>query len=121
MDPLPPIDGLWQMVRAEREGEAAPDLATEQTQIELRGGEYFVSFGGQVVDRGTFETGGVVDMRTLLLRGKSGPNAGRTIPCLMQLRGDRLRVCYGMNGIAPTEFATAAGDERYLAVYRRAT
>jgi uncharacterized protein (TIGR03067 family) len=117
--PLPLIDGLWQMIRAERDGEGAPDEATRLIVIELRDGEYFVRLNGETVDQGTFELGGVVDTRTMLLRGITGPNAGRTIPCLLQLRGDRLRVCYGMNGIAPTEFATQMGDERYLAVYQR--
>jgi uncharacterized protein (TIGR03067 family) len=113
------IDGVWQMTRAERDGEGAPDEATRLIIIELREGEYFVRLNGETVDQGTFELGGVVDTRTMLLRGVTGPNAGRTIPCLFQIRGDRLRVCYGMNGIAPTEFSTQLGDQRYLAVYQR--
>jgi uncharacterized protein (TIGR03067 family) len=117
--PLPLIDGRWQMIRAERDGAVAPEEATRLIVIELRDGEYFVQLNGETVDQGIFELGGVVDLRTMLLRGVTGPNAGRTIPCLLQLRGDRLRVCYGMNGIAPTEFATQMSDERYLAIYQR--
>lgn len=108
------------MIRAERGGDPAPEEATRLIVLELRNGEYFVRYQGEVTDQGTFEVGGVVDTRTLLLRGATGLNAGRTIPGVFQLRGDRLRVCYGLNGIAPTEFATAIGDERYLAVYQRA-
>ncbi len=107
------------MVRAEMAGDAAPELVTQKTTLELTGGEYLVRFDGNIVDRGTFETGGVLESATLLLRGTSGPNAGRTIPCAYQLRGDRLRVCFGMSGIAPTEFSTDATNQHYLAVYRR--
>lgn len=114
------IEGLWQMVHAESCGEPAPELVAERTTIELSGGTYRVRFNGEVVDAGSFELGGVVTERTLLLRGTSGPNAGRTIPCVFQLRRDRLRVCFGLNGIAPTEFATDARNQRYLATYRRA-
>jgi uncharacterized protein (TIGR03067 family) len=114
------IEGRWQMIRAEHAGEAAPDLVAERTTIELANGEYIVRFEGNPVDRGTFEVGAVVGDYTLLLRGTSGPNAGRTIPCMFQIRGDRLRLCYGLDGLAPTEFATDARNQRYLATYRRA-
>jgi uncharacterized protein (TIGR03067 family) len=113
------VDGSWQLIRAEHCGELAPDSVTEQTVLRLTRGQYSVSFAGRVVDRGTFEIGGVVDQTTLVLHGQVGPNAGRTIPCLYQLRGDRLRVCYGFNGVAPTEFATDSANQRYLGVYRR--
>lgn len=119
MSTAPDIDGVWQMMRAERDGEIAPDEATRLITVQFRDGEYFVRLDGEETDRGQFDLGGVVDTRTMLLRGTAGPNAGRTIPCVFQIRGDRLRVCYGMSGIAPTEFSTAIGDERYLAMYRR--
>jgi uncharacterized protein (TIGR03067 family) len=113
------VEGAWQMVRAELAGEAAPDEMVQHTALELTAGEYRVRYGGEVVDQGTYEIGGALGVKTMLLRGLVGQNAGRTIPCVWQLMGDRLRVCYGLNGVAPTEFTTATGDERYLAVYRR--
>lgn len=118
--PDTPLDGLWQMVRAELAGEEAPELVATQTTIELAAGAYAVRFGGTIVDQGTFEAGGVMSNATLLLRGTGGPNAGRTIPCIYQMRGDRLRVCFGFDGVAPTEFSTDSTNQRYLATYRRA-
>lgn len=106
------------MIRAELSGAQAPSEVAEQTTLQLANGEYIVRYAGEIADRGRFELGTVVD--TLVLHGRSGPNAGRTIPCLFQIRGDRLRICYGLNGVAPTAFATASGDDRYLATYRRA-
>lgn len=114
------IEGVWQMVRAENCGDEAPELVVQRTTIELQAGEYRVRFAGEVVDAGTFELGSVVGSYTMLLRGTAGPNAGRTIPCVFQLRGDRLRVCFGLNGLAPTEFTTDPQNQRYLATYRRA-
>ena len=107
------------MVRAELAGEAAPELVTAKTAVELSDGAYFVRFEDEVMDQGTFEVGGPNESPTLHLRGSSGPNAGRIIPCIYQLAGSRLRICYGLGGVAPTEFTTASGDDRYLAVYRR--
>ena len=113
------IDGLWQLVHAEHAGEEAPDLVTEKTTVELTQGAYHVRFAGEVVDAGLFEIGGVAGSYTLLLRGNSGPNAGRTIPCIFQVRGDRLRICYGFDGVAPTEFSSDSTNHRYLGTYRR--
>ena len=113
------LDGIWRLVRAELAGVAAPELVTAKTAVELSDGVYVVRFDGEIMDQGTFEVSGPNESPTLLLRGSAGPNAGRIIPCIYQLAGNRLRICYGLGGVAPTEFTTALGDDRYLAVYRR--
>ena len=109
------------MVRAELAGEAAPDLVVEHMNVRLADGSYEVSYGGEVSDRGTYVENATSPHRTLVLHGIAGANAGRTIPCIFQLMGDRLRVCYGLDGVLPSSFATVTGDQRYLAVYRRVT
>lgn len=107
------------MLRAELDSEVAPELVARRTEIELRAGNYIVSFDGEAIDSGTYEIPECAGPRTLLLRGRSGPNAGRSIPCIYQLVGDRMRVCYGLNGVPPDEFKTATGQQRYLAIYKR--
>ncbi len=109
------LDGLWQPISAEFSGEKAPAEVIERTELELRLGRYTVRFGGESSDAGTF-TG---DAATLTLQSAEGTNAGRTIPCVFQLKGDLLRICFGLDGTRPTAFATAAGDQRYLVTYRR--
>ena len=123
------LSGTWEMVRAELAGADAPDMLALRVELELTADTYIVRFAGQVADRGTYalacpepvervesaERGA----RALTLTGAVGPNKGRTIPCIFQLTGDRLRVCYGLDGTAPTVFATAPGTEHYLATYRR--
>lgn len=113
------IDGTWQMVRAELDGVAAPEFVAAKTEIRLTAGAYEVRFDCQRVDCGSYALDATSEPKTIILRGESGPNAGRTIPCVYQIAGDRLRVCYGLGGIAPGEFATAVGQQRYLATYRR--
>ena len=115
----PAIEGTWEMVRAECEGEAAPELVVQRTEIELVHGDYRVRFAGRITDRGRFEIDAATNAPRLILHGVEGPNAGRTIPGLFQLKGDRLRVCYGLDGVTPAAFATQPGDQRYLATYRR--
>ena len=105
------------MIRAESEGEPSSDLLALRITLELTADTYTVRFAGKLADRGAYTQ--APDVLTLV--GSEGPNADRTIPCIYQLVGDRLRICYGMDGTAPTAFATAAGEQRYLATYRRKT
>jgi len=122
------ISGTWQMVRAEFDGENAPDEVVQRTEIEFTATRYIVRFAGKATDRGNVEfpeastatqpESSRVGVATLALHGMSGVNAGRIIPCLYQRVGDRLRVCFGIGGTLPTEFNTRAGQQRYLATYR---
>jgi len=107
------------MIRAETAGEDSPDLLALCIELVLAASTYKVSFAGKVVDRGRFALDETCTPKSLALTGTDGPNAGRTIPCIFQHVGDRLRVCYGLDGTAPTSFATAAGTPLYLATYRR--
>jgi uncharacterized protein (TIGR03067 family) len=113
------LEGAWQMIRAELAGEKAPELVATRTEVVLAAGTYQVRFDGRVVDRGSYELGAAVDLHTMILRGAAGPNAGRTIPCIYQIVGDRLRICYGVDGRAPADFTTSETQPRYLATYRR--
>lgn len=112
------FDGRWQLVRAEMEGEVAPELLTMKTELELTLGAYRVRFDGEVTDSGTFEVGNSTGSKTLIFRGAEGPNAGRMIPSLVQHVGERLRICYGLDGTLPADFKTAKGKPTYSAVYR---
>lgn len=110
-----PLTGRWEMIKAELAGENAPEMLALRVELELTDSNYIVRFAGQVADQGTY----VLSDPTLTLTGTHGPNAGRVIPCILQLAGDRLRVCYGLDGTAPTTFTTAPGVQHYLATYRR--
>ncbi len=113
------LPGRWQMIRAEFDGAPAPDLVVQHTELRFTATHYAIYFDGEPADQGTFESAGDADSRNLILHPESGPNAGRTLRCLFQLTGDRLRICFGLDGTPPTAFATAADSHRYLATYRR--
>ncbi|HVT73548.1 MAG TPA: TIGR03067 domain-containing protein [Lacunisphaera sp.] len=110
-----PLVGRWEMIKAELAGEDAPEMLSLRVELELTDSNYTVRFAGQVADQGTY----VLQGPALTLTGTRGPNAGRVIPCILQLAGDRLRVCYGLDGTVPTSFTTTAGVQHYLATYRR--
>ncbi len=111
--------GHWQAIRAELSGETAPPEALVSLELELTATHYTVRYGNQISDTGRAEQKSESEPARLELRGTAGPNAGRTIACIYQLKGDRLRICYGLDGRYPSEFATTARDSRYLVTYRR--
>ena len=109
------LAGTWEMIRAESGGADSPDLLALRVELELTADAYVVRFAGEIADRGKYSA----TPGALALIGTDGPNQGRTIPCIFQLVSDRLRVCSGLDGTAPTAFATTAGSPHYLATYRR--
>ena len=115
MDASPTIEGLWQPLYAEFDGEEAPKMMLDKMELELTAGEYAVRFGGVTADQGTY----VVDDDGITLHGMVGPNAGRIIPCLCKFVAADLSICYGLGGARPGKFSTASGTQRYLVNYRR--
>ncbi len=114
------IEGLWLPVRAELDGVEAPVLVLERTEFTLHAGTYAVRFADEHHDRGHYE---LIAMDSgharLILTGTHGVNAGRTLPAIYQLVGNRLRICYGLNGVTPGTFSTCLDSACYLVSYRR--
>jgi uncharacterized protein (TIGR03067 family) len=115
------IQGRWQPFRAELSGESAPALALERMELALIEGTYTVLFAGKESDHGSYELSSTPDHQVITLKGERGANAGRTIPAIYQHVGDRLRICYGLDGVLPQTFATSKELPRYLVTYRRAS
>ncbi|MFT3780452.1 MAG: TIGR03067 domain-containing protein [Nibricoccus sp.] len=116
---LHPIEGVWLPFKAELAGEAAPAMALAKMKLEIRANTYAVLFGNEVTDSGSFSLHDGDAIHTITLQGENGVNKGRTIPSIYQLVGDRLRICFGLNGVTPSAFSAAAGTKCYLVTYRR--
>jgi uncharacterized protein (TIGR03067 family) len=113
-----PIDGQWELVRAELNGEKAPDVLAHRTVLELAHGNYTVFFDGQAMDQGTYEIDESKVPKRIHLQGVEGLNAGRSIPSIYQHAGSLLRICYGLCGVMPKTFSSLSKDGNYQASYR---
>ncbi len=109
------LHGQWRPVRAELDGEEAPAIALDRMELLFQADTYTMRFAGEVHDHGTF----IHTVASITLTAQHGANSGRVIPAIYQLVGDRLRICYGIDGQVPTEFKTSPGSQRYLVTYRR--
>ena len=110
------LEGRWQPVYAELDGEEAPKMMLAKMEIEFTGGEYAVRFGGVTADQGSY----TLDAEGhLTLAGMLGPNAGKSIPGIYKFAGDQLSICYGLGGARPAKFTTRGGTQLYLVTYQR--
>lgn len=113
------LDGVWLPEKAELAGQEFPEQVRKSIRLEIDGEKYTVTVGAQS-DRGTCKADPTTDPKSLDITGTEGPNKGKTIPCIYQLDGDTLKVCYDLSGQArPTKFETAEGTQLFLVEYKR--
>jgi uncharacterized protein (TIGR03067 family) len=113
------LKGTWTPVTAELGGQPMPDAVLKTINLKLDGGKYDVSVGGNP-DKGTYTLDSASKPKGMTITGMEGPNKGKTFPCIYELQGDTLRICYDLSGAKrPTEFKTVAGTKLYLVTYTR--
>jgi len=129
--------GTWAVIRAELGGEPMPPEVAAHVEIEFDAeSAYRARFSGEISDAGYFEIFPQTESHPhhrITLHGEVGTNAGRTLPGIFQLRGDRLKLCLALKGNAPPNaftssdadcanaLATANSAPCYLVTYRRKT
>jgi uncharacterized protein (TIGR03067 family) len=113
------MEGTWTPVKAELGGQAMPEPVVKSIVLKIDGDKYEATVAGKL-DRGTYTLDTAAKPKGMTITGTEGPNKGKTFPCIYELDGDTLRVCYDLSGQkAPTEFATTAGTVHYLVTYAR--
>jgi uncharacterized protein (TIGR03067 family) len=113
------IQGTWVPLSAELGGKALPDDVRKSIKLVLKADTYVVT-AGKEPDEGKCKIDPTKTPKTLDITGTKGPNMGKTFPCIYELNGDTLRVCYDLSGKArPTEFKTTEGSMLFLVTYRR--
>jgi len=117
------FQGTWKQIAYERDGVKQP-VDEEQgwePKVTFRGDEFVVTLAdGSIPIRGTFRIDPSRDPKTVDWMDSIGEDAGKTIPAIYALDGDRFVFCAAAPGLArPTEFRTRPGQ--VLRVSRRET
>ena len=113
------IEGSWTPIKAEFGGQPIPDAVLKTISLKLAGGKYGVMAEGHP-DNGTYSLNTAVQPKSTAVTGTDGPNKGKTFPCIYELNGDTLRICYDLSGAKrPSEFKSVAGTKLYLVTYVR--
>ena len=113
------IEGSWTPIKAELGGQPLPDAVLKTISLKLADGKY-ETMGGGHPDYGTYSLDAAMKPKGMIVTGTNGPNQGKTFPCIYEINGDRLRICYDLSGTKrPTEFKSVAGTQLYLVTYGR--
>jgi uncharacterized protein (TIGR03067 family) len=113
------LQGTWLPVKAELGGKPMSDELLKTVVLKLNKDNYETTVAGEA-DNGTWTVDVSTKPKGMTVNGVIGPNAGRTFPCIYEIQGDTLRICYDLSGARrPTEFKTQAGTKLYLVTYNR--
>ena len=114
------IQGTWLPSEAELAGNKFPDEVRKTIKLVIKDDKYTVTVGEQGTDQGTIKLDPSANPKTMDITGTDGPNKGKTFPCIYELDGDTLKICYDLSGKArPTEFKTKPDTKLYLVTYKR--
>src|SRR6185312_3893179 len=113
------IQGDWRPVKAELGGQPMAEEVLKTISLNIGDGTYLVHVGNSP-DKGTVAVDASTTPKSMTITGTEGPNKGKTFPCIYELKGDTLRICYDLSGAKrPSEFKTMAGTRLYLVDYKR--
>jgi uncharacterized protein (TIGR03067 family) len=113
------LQGTWVPSSAELDGEKLSDQDIKSIKLVVTDEKYKVTVGDSV-DEGTVTLDISSDPRGMEIKGTKGPNEGKTIPAIYEVKDDTLKVCYNLVGKdRPTDFKTKAGSKFYLVTYKK--
>jgi uncharacterized protein (TIGR03067 family) len=114
------LEGTWLPLSGEIAGKKYPDEVLKTIKLVLKDDKYTVTVG-DLIDEGTCKIDPSKSPKALDIKGTKGPNEGKTILAIYDLKKDTLRVCYDLSGKErPAEFATKADTSLFLLTYKRA-
>jgi uncharacterized protein (TIGR03067 family) len=113
------LQGTWLPSSAELAGKMFPDEVLKTIKLVIKDDKYTVTVGDKA-DQGTVKLMASAKPKAMDITGTEGPNKGKTILAIYEVKGDTLRVCYDLSGKKhPTEFKTEAGTQLFLVEYKR--
>jgi uncharacterized protein (TIGR03067 family) len=93
------LDGAWVPVAANVSGKELLVAELRVKYLVFDGHDYsIIDRSNQIVDRGEYLVNESATPQTLDIVGRDGPNAGRSMLAIFELKDDRLTVCYDLQG-----------------------
>jgi uncharacterized protein (TIGR03067 family) len=117
------LEGAWVPVAANVSGKELLVAELRVKYLVLDGRDYsIVDRSNQIVERGEYLVNDSATPRTIDIVGRDGPNAGRSMLAIFELKGDQLTVCYDLDGQRRPDSMQMHEDQLLLSItYERAT
>jgi uncharacterized protein (TIGR03067 family) len=116
------LEGAWVPIAANVSGKELVVAELRVKYLVLDGHDYsIIDHSNQIVDRGEYLVNDSATPRTIDIVGRDGPNAGRSMLAIFELKGDRLTVCYDLDTQRRPENMQVQEDQMLLSItYERA-
>jgi uncharacterized protein (TIGR03067 family) len=116
------LEGAWVPVAANVAGQELLVAELRVKYLVLDGHDYsIVDRSNQIVDSGEYLVNESASPRTIDIVGRDGPNAGRSMLAIFELKDDQLTVCYDLDGDSRPENMQVQEDQLLLSItYERA-
>jgi uncharacterized protein (TIGR03067 family) len=113
------MQGDWVIATAELSGKPMPEDVTKTIKLTIEGDKYIVSTPSGA-DKGVCALNSEVSPKTLEITGVEGPNKGKKIPAIYEIKEGELKVCYDLSGKEfPKEFKSTDGTLLFLVTYTK--
>jgi uncharacterized protein (TIGR03067 family) len=117
------LEGAWVPVAASVAGQELLVAELRVKYLVLDGHDYsIIDRSNQIVDSGEYLVNESASPRTIDIVGRDGPNAGRSMLAIFELKDDQLTVCYDLDGDSrPENMQVQEEDQLLLSItYERA-
>jgi uncharacterized protein (TIGR03067 family) len=119
-DDVKKMNGTWTVAEAHLAGMKLPEDFSKTVKLTLKDGAYSTEVGDNK-DEGTVKLIAGTKPALMEIEGTVGPNKGKKFQAIYELDGDKMRVCYALDGkTKPTEFKSTAENGMFLVTYVRA-
>lgn len=113
------MSGTWVPTEGMMEGQKLTDNQLNTIKLLLNEGKY-TAVVGEGKEEGTYKLDTSKTPFVLDIEPTMGPNKGKKIPAIVEVKGDTMRVCYNLAGAdRPKDFNSTAENKYVIMTYRR--
>lgn len=114
-----PLQGSWRPVEGEMAGKPLPEEFLKAAKLTIEGDKYRVMVSGQI-DEGVLKVDTSKKPFAMDITGTEGPNKGKTILAIYEVKGDSLKICYALEGKErPKVLKTLPKTMLFMMTYKR--
>jgi uncharacterized protein (TIGR03067 family) len=118
---LAKMEGTWEVVAAEAQGNKAPAEQLKQAKLRLtiKGDQFTYKSNDMTFAEGSIKLDEAKTPRAIDVKGKdpTGKEIGST--GIYEIEGDTMKVCFVEKGDRPTKFETKEGSPAQIVTYKR--